>query len=304
MNDYNPEVLISQILDDKTHGANWLSNKSLESLSQIAQLSPSEDSEELLDTITGYAVMIAKGRPSMAPIANKLGALVTGLNNTLLLDELRQTVKYRVSELIEESNENERRLIDHCKRIFVDCERVMTFSYSSTVERILLDLGISEVVLTESRPKCEGRELAKALASAGLTVTLGVDSAICTLMRNVDTVIVGADSVLYDGSIVNKVGTYPLALASREMEVHLYTVCDTWKFNVLHYLGNEVVLEEKEPEEVAAGLNGVEVKNPYFEIVPGNLVYGVITEQGVMSPHDIEDKMEQMEKTVQYLNNL
>ena len=303
MNDYNPEVLISQILDDKTHGANWLSNKSLESLSRIAQLSPSEDSEELLDTITRYAVRIARGRPSMAPIANKLGALVTDLNNTLLLDELRQTVKYKASELIEESNENERRLIDHCKRIFVDCERVMTFSYSSTVERILLDLGISEVVLTESRPKCEGRELAKALASAGINVTLGVDSAICTLMRNIDAVIVGADSVLYDGSIVNKVGTYPLALASRERGVHLYAVCDTWKFNVLHYLGNEVVLEEKEPEEVATGLKGVEVRNPYFEIVPGNLVYGVITEQGLMSPHDIEDKMRQMEKIVQYLNN-
>jgi ribose 1,5-bisphosphate isomerase len=303
LNDYNPEALISQILDDKIHGANWLSNRSLEALSRIAQLSPSEDSEELLDTITGYAVMIARGRPSMAPIANKLGALVTGLNNTLLLDELRQTVKHRVSELIEESNENERTLVDHCKRIFVDCERVMTFSYSSTVERILLDLGISEAVLTESRPKYEGRELAKALASAGLHVTLGVDSAICKLMRNVDAVIVGADSVLYDGSIVNKVGTYPLALASREMGVHLYSVCDTWKFNVLHYLGNEVVLEEKELEEVAADLKGVEVKNPYFEIVPGNLVYGVITERGLMSLHDIEDKIRQMEKTVQYLNN-
>lgn len=303
MNHYRPESLIGKIIDDKTHGANYLSNRSLEVLSQIAQHSPAGDSEELIDTITRYSVRIARGRPSMAPIVNKLGALIADLNNTLPLDELRQKVKQRVSELIEESNENERKLVEHCKRIFVDCNKAMTFSYSSTVERILIELGISEVVLTESRPKCEGRELAKALASAGLKVTLGVDSAICTLMRDVDAVIVGADSVLHDGSIVNKVGTCLLALASREKGVPLYAVCDTWKFNVLHYLGKEVVLEEKEPEEVATGLDGVEVRNPYFEIVPGGLVYGVITEQGLMSPNDIKDKMEQMETMVQYLNN-
>jgi eIF-2B alpha/beta/delta-like uncharacterized protein len=295
------EKYIRDIEDDKTHGANWLSNRALQVLNRVAQSSHAENSEELMRILRGYAMRMARSRPSMAPITNKLGALITSIDVGVSLGELRESVRHRVSELIEESGKNERKLVENCREVILRHEKVMTYSYSSTVLGVLLGLAVHEVILTESRPKLEGKDLAAYLVSKGLEVTFGVDSSMWTLMKGVDAVIVGADGVLHDGSIVNKVGTCLLALASREKGIPFYAVCDTWKFNVLNYIGREVVLEEKEPDEVVTGLRGVKVKNPYFEVVPSKLINGIVTESGLMNSSDIKDRMEHMKDIVLYL---
>ncbi len=97
-------------------------------------------------------------------------------------------------------------------------------------------------------------------------------------------------------------GTRLLALAARERSIPFYVVCDTWKFNVMNYLGQELVLEEKDPDEVAEGLEGVKVRNPYFEVIPHRLVTGIVTELGLMEPLDIRQRMEEMRKQVDRLN--
>jgi translation initiation factor 2B subunit (eIF-2B alpha/beta/delta family) len=146
----------------------------------------------------------------------------------------------------------------------------------------------------------EGRNLAERLAGEGVNVLLVVDAAAAMFMESVDVAVVGADSVLYDGSFVNKVGTRIVALAARDQGAPFYVVCSTSKFNVMNYLGRGVTLEEKEPSEVAE-IEGVNVRNPYFEVVPSRLVTGIITEMGVMEPLDIRRRMEEMRKQVEPL---
>lgn len=63
--------------------------------------------------------------------------------------------------------------------------------------------------------------------------------------------------ILADGSVVNKVGTRLLALAARDAGAPFYVVCETAKFDVISYLGEPPVLEEKESSEVAGGVEGV-----------------------------------------------
>jgi translation initiation factor 2B subunit (eIF-2B alpha/beta/delta family) len=78
-------------------------------------------------------------------------------------------------------------------------------------------------------------------------------------------------------------------------------LCDTSKFNVLNYLGAKLELEEKTPDEVTEPIKNVTIKNPYFEVVPPELITGVITEEGLMEPLDIRQKMESMRKYVEPL---
>ena len=116
-----------------------------------------------------------------------------------------------------------------------------------------------------------------------------------------DVALVGADSVLADGSIVNKIGTNLLALAAGDAGVPCYVVCDTSKFDVMNFLGKTPVLEEKEPTEVAEGLRFVQVRNPYFEVTPARLISAIVTEFGEMEVEDIRRRMEQMRIYVESL---
>ena len=110
---------------------------------------------------------------------------------------------------------------------------------------------------------------------------------------------VGADRVCADGSIVNGVGTYQLALAAQEAAVPFYVLCETLKFDPRLESGR-VDLEEKEPSEVIAPRKlppQVRVKNPYFDITPLELVRGVVTENGLLAPEGVSGYIKRLLST-------
>ncbi|MCW4051322.1 MAG: translation initiation factor eIF-2B [Candidatus Bathyarchaeota archaeon] len=299
---YDAEKLVESIALDRFHGADWLSNAALGVMISIALNSKAKDSNELTETMNSYARRMAESRPSMAPIRNKLGTLIMELPEDAPLNELRAEATKIASRLITESRESRKRLIEHMKAVTQSPMTVITHSNSATVQDVILGLGVENVVVTESRPQYEGRDLAVTLAEMGVNPLLVVDSAMGVFMKSAEVAIVGADSVLYDGSFINKIGTRLMALSAREQGVPFYVVCDTWKFDVMNYLGAETQLEEKDPAEVAEGLEGVNVRNPYFEVVPGKLVSGIVTELGLMEPIDIRMRMEEMRRTISRLS--
>ncbi len=297
---YDAEKLIQSIAMDRYHGAEWLSNAALGTMIAIALNASADDADEFRETLKSYARRIAESRPSMTPITNKLGMFYSRLPEGAALNELRAAATKSASMIIKESRKDRSRLVENAKSVLGEPETVFTISDSSTVADVVLGVGAKNVVVTESRPQMEGRNLAERLAGEGVNVLLVVDAAAAMFMESADVAVVGADSVLYDGGFVNKVGTRTVALAARDQGVPFYVVCSTSKFNVMNYLGRGVELEEKDPAEVAE-LEGVNVRNPYFEVVPGRLVTGIITEMGVMEPLDIRRRMEEMRKQVEPL---
>jgi len=297
---YDAEKLIQSIAVDRYHGAEWLSSAALGTMIAIALNARADDADELREALKSYARRISESRPSMTPITNKLGMFYSRLPEEAALNELRAAATKSASMIIKESRKDRSRLVKNAESVLGEPDTVFTISDSSTVADVVLGVGAKNVVVTESRPQMEGRNLAERLAGDGVNVLLVVDAAAAMFMESADVAVVGADSVLYDGSFVNKVGTRTLALAARDQGVPFYVVCSTSKFNVMNYLGRGVELEEKDPSEVAE-IEGVNVRNPYFEVVPGRLVTGIITEMGVMEPLDIRRRMEEMRKQVEPL---
>ncbi len=297
---YDPERLLLSIAEDRLHGAEWLSNATLGTMIAFALNASADTADELRETMRSYARRIAESRPSMTPITNKLGIFYSRLPEGVTLSELRAEAAKEASMLIKESRKNKGKLVENARNVLGKPGTVFTVSDSSTVADVVLGLGAKNVVVTESRPQMEGRNLAERLAGMGVKVLLVVDAAVAMFMESADVAVVGADSVLYDGGFVNKVGTRVAALAARDQGVPFYVVCSTSKFNVMNYLGRGVELEEKDPSEVAE-IEGVEVRNPYFEVTPGRLVTRIITEMGVMEPLDIRRRMEEMRKQVEPL---
>ena len=100
-------------------------------------------------------------------------------------------------------------------------QRILTHSISSTVLEVLRRLppARTEVIVTESRPGREGWELGATLAAQGLSVSYITDAQGGLFTNQADAVLVGADALLADGTLVNKAGTYLLALAAKDQNV-------------------------------------------------------------------------------------
>jgi translation initiation factor 2B subunit (eIF-2B alpha/beta/delta family) len=303
MRQYNPKQLIEEIRTDKVHGADWLSNAAVSVIATASLKEPATTVDELHEILWGHAIELAGCRPSMAPLVNKLGIMFNRLDGIDEIREYRAKSTEIAGAILEESVNSKVRMIKHLKNIATDVDSVFTYSYSSTVKQAILSLGVESVIVTESRPGNEGITLAKELAKEGINVLTGVDGMVHMYMKAADVVLVGADSVQHNGSFINKVGTKMLGYAAKEFGKPFYVLCDTMKFNVLNYLGQEIELEEMGPEEVVEPTDNMRVRNFYFEVIPPELVTAVITEEGIMEPLDIKMKMEELRKQVEPLLN-
>ncbi len=157
----------------------------------------------------------------------------------------------------------------------------MTHSVSSTVLetcRLLKDRGL-RMIVTESRPLEEGRRLVERLSAWNVPTTYITDAQMGLFVARADGVLVGADSLLADGSAINKVGTALLALAARECGVPFYVCCESFKRRDADDPPPE--LEEMSPAELnAPNWPGVTVRNVYFDITPARLMTAWISEDG------------------------
>ncbi len=145
-----------------------------------------------------------------------------------------------------------------------------------------------EVIATESRPRYQGHLTVRELSEEGIPVTLIVDSAVRYFMNDVDCVIVGADTITVNGALINKIGTSQIALCAKEARVPFMVAAETYKFSPKTLFGELVVIEERDPEEVAPkdilNLKNVRVRNPAFDVTPREYIDLIITEVGAIPP--------------------
>ena len=301
MPSYDPDQLIKAVEEDNIHGADWLSNAAIGVLVTASLHEKAGDVDVLHERLWDIGIRLAACRPSMAPLANKVGYLFSELDKVDNLKTYRARVSEVGTEIINSSKQSKKQIAEHLKIIEGDAKTVFTYSYSGTVVDVIREVGYKNLVVTESRPMFEGRKLAEELGKEGVNVLLVVDGAAGMYVSAADICLIGADSVQFNGSAVNKVGSKLLAYAAKDQDVPYYVLCDTSKFNVLNYLGQSIELEEKTPDEVSMPLENVTIKNPYFEVVPPELITGVVTEMGLMTALDIRQQMETMRKYVEPL---
>ena len=168
---------------------------------------------------------------------------------------------------------------------------VMTHCHSHTVMAIIKKARakgkVKRVIVTESRPLFQGRISAAELAKAGIPVTLIVDSAAATYLKKADIFIAGADAILADGSVVNKIGTAGISLAAKKEFVPVYFATSTHKFDPLTYFGKKERIEMRSSREVwDRKPKGVAIKNPAFDITDKHYAKGIICEKGVFTPNE------------------
>lgn len=142
------------------------------------------------------------------------------------------------------------------------------------------------VYVMETRPRAQGARLTTwELRKLGIPHRLIADGAIGLLLQRglAEVALSGADRICANGDLVNKVGTYPLALVCREHDVPFYAAAPRSTFDPATPDGASVVIEERAEEEVTTfAPAGTRAWNPAFDITPAHLVSALITEEGVL----------------------
>jgi methylthioribose-1-phosphate isomerase len=154
---------------------------------------------------------------------------------------------------------------------------------------------LAHLWVDETRPLLQGARLtAYEARRAGLPYAVLPDAAAGSLLAagQVDLVVVGADRIAADGSVANKVGTYPLAVLADRHGVPFVVVAPVSTIDPATPDGASIEIEERAAGEVTAVYGtvtappGSAAYNPAFDVTPPELVTALITERGVASPVD------------------
>jgi methylthioribose-1-phosphate isomerase len=153
---------------------------------------------------------------------------------------------------------------------------------------------LRQLWVDETRPLLQGARLtAYEAARAGMPYAVLVDAAAGSLFAEgaVDAVLIGADRIAADGSVANKVGSYPLAVLAAHHGVPFVVVAPVSTVDPATPDGRGIRIEQRPGQEVTDVRPGVPVTpvgarayNPAFDVTPPELVTAIVTERGVVSP--------------------
>jgi methylthioribose-1-phosphate isomerase len=194
----------------------------------------------------------------------------------------------RMGDLGAELLPAEARVLTHC-----NAGALATAGYGTAlgVIRSAARLGrIRAVFADETRPWLQGARLtAWELLRDGIPTTLVTDGMAGHLMARgeVNAVVVGADRIAANGDVANKIGTYTVAVLAKEHDVPFYVAAPVSTFDLSLPDGRDIPIEERPADEVThvAGRRvapeGVQVRNPAFDVTPHRYVTAIVCERGV-----------------------
>lgn len=182
--------------------------------------------------------------------------------------------------------------------LFPNKGNIMTQCFGETIVGMMLRVAKKrnidvKLFVPETRPYFQGARLTASVAyEQGFDTTVITDNMPAFVMRNkkIDLFTSAADAICMDGHVVNKIGTYQIAISAKYHGVPYFV---TGIPDSSHETIESVTIEERDPMQVleARGvkntLQGVKGYYPSFDITPPHLVSGVVTDKGIFTPYDL-----------------
>jgi len=209
------------------------------------------------------------------------------LHNCLEIIKKEKNVK-TINKLLRKLNQANKEIAKRGSRLIKNNYVIMTHCHSGEALAVIKQAWKEgkkiTVYATETRPKEQGIKTARELSKLGIHVILIVDDAVEFFIKDVNIVIVGSDAIRKEG-IVNKIGTYTMAVVAKEHKKPFYVVGNTLKLDKR----KKLIIEERSPHEVyVEHMKTLEVRNPVFDVTPWKYIKRVITEKGIMTPGNIK----------------
>jgi ribose 1,5-bisphosphate isomerase len=269
----------------KIQGAVTIAMAAEEALEEFIKNCQAGSRDDFLSQLRAEGNKLAEARPSAIALPNAVDMFIEKVEAINLgMPDLKDAALLAGKELMEDTKDSFKELTEKGSEIVRDGQLILIHCHSSTVTGILKKAWDSgkrfNVICTETRPSKQGFISAKELAEHEIPTTIVIDSAVASVMAGVDIALVGADTILKNGDVVNKIGTLGVALAAKEFGVPMYVATQRLKFDTK---GKGVGIESRPAEEILEGaeLPGVEIENLVFDITKKSYFKGIITEGGI-----------------------
>ena len=270
-------------------GAGDIARATARAIKNVAIESKTKEIDEFRQEIRKASEILLDSRPTAVSLPNSLRLVTRDLDDYQDVEEAKKGIIENADKFISRSKKAIKTLGKIGSKRIRDGDTVLTHCNSDAALSIIKKASEKkdiDVVATESRPKMQGKITARELKNHGIPVTMIVDSAVRSFMKNIDMVIVGADAIGVNGAVANKIGTSQIALAANEARVSLMVGAETYKFSPKTVVGEPIEIEERSENEVWQDCpEGVCIKNPAFDFTPPEHIDLICTEIGLISPH-------------------
>jgi methylthioribose-1-phosphate isomerase len=292
----------------KLRGAPLIGVAAAYGLALTAFHSKAKNREDLIKEIEESAENLRKTRPTAVNLFWAINRIVKKAQETSGdAKAVAKAITEEAQRMADEDVEINRKIGKHGSKLIDNGDVVLTHCNAGSLATV--DYGTAlgviraawnqgkqiKVIATETRPKLQGARLtAYELKRDGIPVTLITDSMVGYVMSKqlVNKVVVGADRIVRD-AVINKIGTYNIAVLAREHGIPFYVAAPTSTMDLSH-TSDDAIIEERNPEEVThlrserIAPKGIKVINPAFDVTPMKYVSAIITETGVLSPEALK----------------
>ncbi len=263
-----------------------------------------ESSEEFFTEFTEICAQLVATRPTAVNLSWALERMkrfaYANLDRTVL--ELKIGLEFEALAIAQEDEQRNKKMGCHGEGLIPDGARVLTHcnagalataGYGTALGVIRTAVAAGKkvsVVVDETRPFLQGARLtAWELQKDKIPLTLICDNMAGYLMSQgeIDCVIVGADRISANGDVANKIGTYTVAVLAKEHNIPFYVAAPISTIDLSLSDGSQIPIEERDAREIThlkdvqLAPEGIEVRNPAFDVTPNRLVTAIITEHGV-----------------------
>ena len=281
----------TRIRDMEIRGAGTIARAAVQALKDYALVQETTINQEFDSQLSKAAEILVSTRPTAVSLPNAVRIVMAYKGESV--DKARSDLVRLADEFISTSKEATRRIGLIGSQRIGNGDTIMTHCNSQAAISVIAEAHRSgkniKVIATESRPRLQGHLTIQQLNKLGIETTLIVDSAVRYFIKDVDLVVVGADAVTANGSVINKIGTSQLAMAAHESRTNLIVAAETYKFSPRTLLGEMIEIEERDLGEVIdpeklSGMKHVRIRNPAFDVTPSSYIDLICTEAGAISP--------------------
>ncbi len=301
------EAMFDAILTMKVRGAGSLSLVAAYGVYIGVKDKSYDTTEQLINDVCEVADYLTTCRPtavSLSVVMAKMKSCARS-HSHLQADDLKQVLLNESHYISEKSAESDTKIGEHALPFFNDGDTAITHCNTG----IYASSGIGsatapfylgkerniniKVYVDETRPLLQGSRLtAHELQQAGVDATLICDNMAGFLMQQgkIDKAIVGCDRIAANGDVVNKIGTYSLAVLAKHHGVPFYVTGLLEDVDYETTSGSLVPIEERLAEEITETFgkrtapDGIKVYNPSFDVTPNDLITAIILDEGVVYP--------------------
>ncbi|AFZ72360.1 ribose 1,5-bisphosphate isomerase [Natronobacterium gregoryi] len=306
----DPAVLetADDIASMEIRGAATIADAAAAALATQARHSSAETPAAFRDQLRAAAKTLYETRPTAVSLPNALRFVLRGMDGEIV-PELRESTVARAETFRSDLEQAQTNLGEIGANRLRDGDVVLTHCHSTDalacIEAALEDGKSLEAIVKETRPRKQGHITARQLREWGVPVTLIVDNAARRYLDEADHVLVGADSIAADGSVINKIGTSGLAVNARERGVPVMVAAQTIKLHPDTMTGHTIEIENRDEDEVLppeertdvavdSADDGLTVENPAFDVTPPRHVDAIVTEHGQFPPESIVTLMREL----------